>query len=179
MKSRINIPLKYVIVFNLILVLVACGPSEQINDSTSKFQRFKDDKIESTFPELPEMLPIEDVFFGNGTGIKRTYLSEQNDSLMYLVCNITISGYNEDDIKAAITEFKESYMISEIQPLDIGVVNDSVYQAYSELSGFYYFVKFGRGATLYDVYYATCGHNGSYPDSVTAFYFLEHSIGSH
>ena len=122
---------------------------------------------------------IEDVFFGAGTSIKRTYLAQESDSAAYIVSNFTTKEYNENRIESAIEEFKELYMISHMELLPEKDLNYSnYYMATSDLSDIHYYVKFALGATSNDVFYATSTFIGAYPDSATAIYFLHNSSSS-
>ena len=170
---------KDIILLILSAALFSCGTPENGSNPEQTLRKFKDKKIASVFPSEPEMLPIEDVFFGEGLGIKRTYLAQESDSAAYIVSNFTTKEYNGKRIESAIEEFKELYMISHMDSLsEKDLKYSNYYVAISDLSNIHYYVKFALGATSNDVFYATSTFIGAYPDSATAMYFLNHSSSS-
>ncbi len=170
---------KEFILLILSAALFSCGTPEIVSDPALTLRKFKDKKIASVFPSEPEMLPIEDVFFGEGIGIKRTYLAQESDSAAYIVSNFTTKEYNGKRIESAIEEFKELYMISHMDSLsEKGLKYANYYLATSDLSNIHYYVKFALGTTSNDVFYATSTCIGAYPDSATSMYFLNNSSSS-
>jgi hypothetical protein len=176
---RNHMGVKAIILLILSAALFSCGAPDVLSDPARTLRKFKDKKIVSVFPSEPEMLPIEDVFFGEGIGIKRTYLAQESDSTAYIVSNFTTKEYNGNRIDSAIEEFKELYMISHMDSLsDRGLKYSNCYLATSELSNIHYYVKFALGTTSNDVFYATSTCIGTYPDSATSMFFLNHSSRS-
>ena len=172
--------MRYFMIALLALLIVGCELSDDRPEHEKVLRVFKDKKIKTMFPEEPEMLPIEDVFIGNGIGKKRTYLINDSDSVSFMICNITTDEYDDASIENLIEEFKESYMITDFDPIfesDFNRMN--YYKAASPMSEKYFYVKFGDGVESSDVFYAMTIGQEEYPDSTMSWYFLDNTTNAY
>jgi len=167
------------IVFGAFL-LIGCTPTDDRPAHEKSLKVFKDKKVQTVFPDEPEMLDIEDVFIGDGIGKKRSYLVEDSDSVTFMIVNITANDYDDGTIDNLIQEFKDTYMISEFEPIDEdNYERENYYKAASPMSEKYFYVKFSDGAESKDVFYALTVSSDAYPDSAMSMFFLDETVDSY
>lgn len=157
------------------ILLMGCDTTTSGPAYEQDLQHFQDKKIRSLFPAEPEMLEIEDVFFGDGTAKKRTYLVQNPDSVTYMVCNLTSDDYMYNNMDLLIEEFKETNLITDMEEISPEEAYEPCYKATSGISDKYFYVKFGDGASSYDMFYAFTTSQGAFPDSALSMYFLENT----